>query len=131
MNTTKAVSILGATLLGALVIGATSAPAGAATPRTLTVVGHPRDIATRYVTFADLDLASGGGRQVLHRRVEAAVHDVCTEVVGHYDFDGRADCGSDAWLNATPQMARAVRRAREIAATGSSSLTAAAVVIRL
>ncbi len=38
-------------------------------------------------------------------------------------------CDTSAWGGARPQIARAVQRAREIAATGSSTIAAAAITI--
>lgn len=131
MNSSKALSMVGAALICAVVIGATASPVGAATPRPLTVVGHPHDFATRYVPYGDLDLASATGQQALKGRVGAAVNDACMEAVTSADLPGRFDCGSDAWSNAAPQIARAVRRAQDIAARGSSSLAEATIAVEL
>jgi hypothetical protein len=40
-------------------------------------------------------------------------------------------CSGLAWDGARPQILRAVQRAREIAATGSSSIAAAAITITI
>jgi hypothetical protein len=55
---------------------------------------------------------------------------VCNKAIGD-GFDPYAEhaCRSDAWAGARPQMALAVQRAREIAATGSSNIAAVAISV--
>jgi UrcA family protein len=126
----KALAICGATLIGAVAVAAAAAPAHAQGPgRPAVVIGHPSDFAVRSVSYADLNLTSGSGRSELNHRVRAAVNDVCEAVVGTTDDHGLIACRWDAWGGAHPQVARAVQRAQEIAATGSSSIAAAAITI--
>ena len=96
----------------------------------LEVIGERQDNPTRRVTYADLDLASLAGQKSLKGRVSRAVTSVCDEAVGpNADFHAEHACRSGAWSGAAPQMTLAFQRAREIAATGSSSI--AAVTIRV
>ena len=129
MDYAKALAVCGAALVGAVAIAAAVTPAHAQGPGGLTVVGHPTAFATRIVSYADLNLASGSGRRVLDGRVRAAVNDVCGQVVGPLNDNDMIACGADAWRNAHPQIARAVLRAQQIAENGSSSIVAAAITI--
>ena len=65
-------------------------------------------------------------------RVGAAVRDVCEESTGPNAimwFESR--CHRFAWNGATPQIEQAVRRARDIAATGYSSIAPVAIRIAI
>jgi UrcA family protein len=94
------------------------------------------DIAVRHVSYADLNLASLSGEKTLNRRVGSAVDSVCIEAVGS-DTSTLAGnianrrCNRGAWNGARPQIVRAVERARQIAATGSSTIAASAIVISI
>ena len=68
MDYAKALAVCGAALVGAVAIAAAATPAHAQGPGGLTVVGHPTAFATRIVSYADLNLASGSGRRVLDGR---------------------------------------------------------------
>lgn len=98
------------------------------------VVTAPRDEAlpTRRVTYADLNLASHKDQSRLKRRVGTAVRDVCRESVGlmppkFLDLE----CRLITWSGARPQNDRAIARAQEIAASGSSSIAAGSIAISL
>ncbi|MDP9421652.1 MAG: UrcA family protein [Pseudomonadota bacterium] len=105
------------------------APAASAKERPVVVVA-PADIPTRRVGYADLNLATSTGEKTLNHRVAGAVRSVCKEAVGNaFDFYGMIECRDFAWDGARPQMKRAVRRAQDIAATGSSSIAVAAIVL--
>lgn len=100
------------------------------------VVTAPADPVARHISYADLNLASPAGETTLNRRVDAAVSDLCLDVTGGNDgsFTFKASmmrCSGSAWNQARPQIDRAVQRAREIASTGSSAITAAALTISL
>jgi UrcA family protein len=96
----------------------------------------PADLVTRHVSYADLNLASIAGERALDRRVGTAVTDLCLDATGGNDGSPKFKmsmirCSGEAWSGARPQMTRAVQRARDIAATGSSSIAATALVISL
>jgi UrcA family protein len=135
MNYTKALAMCGAALVAATAITTTASPVDAR-PYThpysnVTVVAHPGDYLVRHVSYADLNLASNPDVHILNRRVDNAVNDVCTEVaMESYQFT-KQECAGDSWDRARPQVYQAVRRAREIAATGSSSIAAVAITIGL
>jgi UrcA family protein len=96
----------------------------------------PADVVTQHISYADLNLASAAGEQTLTNRVRSAVGNLCDEAVGgnnggiEYGFNVHR-CSTSAWGQARPQMALAVQRAREIASTGTSSITASALTITL
>ena len=98
------------------------------------VVTAPSDLVVRHVSYADLDLAVPLGQAALNDRVEFAIGDVCSEA-NHFDNGsfafkaGLKSCSNVAWNDARPQIARAVERANQIAATGTSSIAAAAITI--
>jgi UrcA family protein len=99
-------------------------------------VTAPADVVTRHISYADLNLASVAGERALDHRVGGAVSDLCLDATG--GNDGSPDfkfsmkrCSGFAWKEARPQMDRAIQRARQIASTGSSSITAAALTISL
>jgi UrcA family protein len=100
------------------------------------VTAPSADLVVRHVSYADLNLASERGEKVLNRRVGSAVTSLCIEAVGPDTHSlgstiANMRCASGAWDGARPQIARAVERARQIAATGSSSIAAAAIVITI
>lgn len=125
----KPLAMLVSVALTAGGLAAIASPAKAQGQR-LEVVGKKTDNPTRAVRYADLALASLEGQKMLKRRVASAVSSVCNEAVGETRelSDDRA-CHDFAWEGARPQMALAIQRARDIAATGSSSIAAAAVTI--
>lgn len=96
----------------------------------------PNDIVTRHIGYADLNLASAAGERALNRRVGSAVNDLCLEATGGRDnrtgfrFD-MINCTGSAWNQARPQIGRAVGRARDIASTGYSTLSAVAITIAI
>lgn len=104
-------------------------PAVSAQARPVVVLAPP-DVPTRRVGYADLNLATSSGEKMLDRRVGQAVRSVCNEAIGNgFDFYGMIECRDFAWDGARPQMNRAIRRAHEIAATGSSPIAATAIVL--
>jgi UrcA family protein len=134
MNYTKALimcAAVGVTAVGVLAI----APPASGENAPVYVFGR-EDIVVRHVSYADLNLASAAGEITLNRRVGAAVNDLCIDATGGNDGSTRfkysmSNCSTHAWNDARPQISRAVERAREMAATGGSSIVAAAVTISL
>lgn len=100
------------------------------------VVTAPHEMLTRHISYADLNLASVAGAKTLDRRIGTAVTDLCNDATGGNDGGTRykfsmINCSNEAWNSAQPQIDRAVQRARDIAATGSSSIAAAALIISM
>lgn len=95
------------------------------------VTGQPEEaVATRRVSFADLDLALASGQKTLHRRVSGAVRSVCLEATGPNPIEwAESACRTDVWRDARPQMARAVQRARDMALNGTSAIAPVAISI--
>ena len=118
----------------AVVIGgaATAALAQEQQRSPITIVGErlPDHGKRARVTYRDLNLAAAHDERVLKHRVAVAARYVCepdaTGAVGDHIY---ADCVSDAWDGARPQVALAVRRAREIAQFGASSIPLVAIAI--
>jgi len=129
MNYHKAIAMCGATLIGAVAVGAAAFPLHAGSPRVV-VVAHPEDSVTRHVSYVDLNLAAAAGERTLNRRIGDAVTEMCNEAVSgtSTSFEYR-DCSSAAWGRARPQVALAVQRAREIAVNGSSAIGAVTITI--
>lgn len=133
MNFTKIVAAGGAALIAGVAVGAVASPVSAKSPSAVVYAPDPERI-TKRVSYADLNLASDAGAKVLKRRVGSAVSNVCLQTVGSDTGTGLFEfqsCRSFAWQGAEPQIARAVQRSRELAATGRSSIAAAAIVITL
>ena len=133
MRYAKALSI---SLAFALSIFAPTTPAAAKNAKIVVTAPPTTEVVTRHISYADLNLASFEGQQSLNRRVGSGINDLCDEVVGGDDGTLTIKrvmrrCGMSAWDQARPQMALAIQRAREIAETGTSSITAAALTISI
>lgn len=124
--------------VAAVTIGGLFLPFSSATakerPVVVTAPPEETELVVRYVSYADLDLALPVGQSTLNDRVGFAITDVCTEAnrfdSGSFSFkSGLKTCSNAAWDDARPQIARAFQRANEIAATGNSSIAAAAISI--
>ena len=116
-------------------IAASASPAWGKSARIFVTAPSP-DTVSRHITYADLNLASAAGERTLYRRVSYGVSDLCDEILGSYDRSPSSKfnlmaCTGSAWSQARPQMDRAVQRARDIAATGSSPIAAAALTISI
>ncbi|WP_294172290.1 UrcA family protein [uncultured Sphingomonas sp.] len=113
-----------------LAVAAATAPASAQAP--LQVIGERTqdDQITERVSHRDLNLANASGQKRLTSRVRSAVGMVCAPL----DFTGlrtqRQACRSVAWQGAKPQMARAIARAEQLAASGTTSLPEVAIAVR-
>ena len=69
---------------------------------------------TRTVSFADLDLATPGGKKMLFRRVRSAVNSVCSELVGPSPlYFEEVGCRRATWFDTRPQMDRALSLAKQ------------------
>ena len=112
----------------ALVIASASLPADGRP--TVVITGDERP--SVLVSYAALNLAMSSGQRELHYRVNHAVRTVCRESVGPSPIIiAEQRCRQFAWQGALPQMKRAIQRARELAATGQSSVAAASISITL
>jgi UrcA family protein len=83
----------------------------------------------RRVPYGDLNLAAAPGQSTLTLRVRSAVSDVCSPYDGTNMRTRMQECRSFAWHGAQPQMARAIQRAQQLAATGSSSIPEVAISV--
>ena len=121
--------------IGALTIvtgtlGLVATPVQAQDVPTVVTAPSREGVPTRRVGYADLNLASLAGQRTLHRRVNFAVHGVCEESVGpRTDLLADRACKATAWNGAEPQIGRAIRRARDIAMRGRSTIAAAAIMV--
>jgi len=111
-----------------------TAPRAEAASHPISVVAPLDLIVVRRVSYQDLNLAVPAGQKALHHRVGGAVYSLCDEAIeGDSSMNMtdvlRSRCRNDAWGQANPQISLAVQRAQEIAATGTSSIAAAALVI--
>ncbi len=116
-----------ATVIG----GAAGAARADPTQKPITVVAQ-RDTElglTTRVSYRDLNLAAAHDVRILNRRVGSATREVCEPVGNYTGSDSFSDCLSFAWAGARPQIARAVLRAHEMAATGSSAIPLVAISI--
>jgi UrcA family protein len=104
-------------------------PSASAKDRPVVVVA-PSDVITRRVSYTDLNLAIRSDEKTLTRRVGSAVRWVCEEALGNArDFYAEMQCRDVSWDLARPQMKRAVQRAHDFAAAGSSPIAAEAIVL--
>jgi UrcA family protein len=115
--------------IGAAIMLAATTPflasSGAANPA---LSSAPTGMSTNQVRYVDLNLATGKGERELNRRVGFSVSWVCEQSVG-LDSPEYGACRKSAASLARPQVERAVQRAHDIAATGTSSIAATAITI--
>ena len=127
INRTIASALSAAVMLGVAV------PAAAAREQPVVVTAtNPDDVVTRDVAYQDLNLASAVGEQALVRRVRHVVGEVCIDAVGDtrgYLLDQANSCKDQSWQSASPQVDRAIQRARDIAANGWSAIAPVAIRI--
>ena len=92
----------------------------------------PEDQIRRTVSYRDLNLATSIGERTLSRRVDSAIASVCVEAVGAVVNEMlEMKCQHSSWNGARPQIAQAVERAKQMAATGKSSIAAVAITISI
>ena len=113
-----------------LVMFASTAPA-TAKDRPITVVATGYDVPVRYVSYRDLDLATVKDENRLVIRVRHATKEVCIESGTSFPLysSTSVSCRAEAWQGARPQIKRAVKRARQIAANGWSAIAPVAITI--
>lgn len=105
-------------------------PTASAKERPVVVLGPVDEVPTRRVSFVDLNLATPAGEKSLYRRVANAVRSVCYEATGPMaGFYETNACRGYAWDGARPQMKRAMLRAQELAAGGSTAVSIQAIVL--
>jgi UrcA family protein len=111
----------------------TASAASAAQDKPVVVYGQSEDVHSEHVSYADLNLAQRNGAKKLERRVAGAVRRVCFFENSQIGLQARGyySCADGAWDGASPQIAQAVARAREIALTGHSSIAATAITINI
>lgn len=98
----------GAALLAAI-------PPAAAQDTEIVVRGVPEGTELRLVSYRDLDLNFMPDREILIRRVNRAVRDVCDYEPGDNHSQSYRDCASEAWARADPQIALAYAGAAQLA----------------
>ncbi len=110
---------------------ATAATASAQAPKRIDVVGQriAADQLVERVSHGDLNLVGASGQKLLNRRVGLAVSRVCAPLNGTNLRIDRQECRSFAWNGARPQMAQAITRAQQLAATGHSDLPEIAITV--
>lgn len=123
-------NFLRASLASGMTLALLVGVASAAMAKDVTVVRDRlnENIPTERVFIGDLNLASAAGEKTLNSRVRGAVRRVCVDQPASHPY---LNCEHYAWGEARPQMKRAVARAREIAATGTSSIAPVAIVIAI
>ena len=122
-NRSKA-SVAAASLVGSLLLIATTS---AAQPQDEVIIEKHIAPMTRYVSFADLSLATKQDQKVLYHRVGDAVQQVCPDVDDDgYGYDTQG-CKDFAWDGARPQMRRVINSAKAgFPVTMTIAITAAA-----
>ena len=119
-----------ASISASIALVLTAVSGGAAAARDVTVVAEPpADALSERVSYADLDLATRTGIQILNARVGGAVYRVCAPLDQRSTFSEHATCRSFAWNGAKQQMDRAVARAQQMAAVGTTSIAPVAILI--
>jgi len=130
MNFGKILVAGGAILVASVAIGVTAAPVHARASHAVVVTGFADEVVIRRVGYADLNLAALPGERTLNRRIGHAVTSLCDEAVGGRKIElSYMNCTYGAWRVARPQVALAVQRAQELAATGTSLIVATAISI--
>ena len=114
------------TILG----GAATAALAQQSPMT-TIVGERAIDEARSVRvpYSDLNLAAASEERRLHYRVKAATRVVCSPNDDQLVYRPYSTCLDFAWNGALPQIDLAVRRAREIARNGTSSIPLVAIAV--
>lgn len=125
----KLTSLLSACAITVALFAAT-APAGAK-DGPIVVTAPEESVPVRHVSYRDLNLARADHERVLVKRVRSAAKAVCFDsmpgALGHEaEYVG---CRTQAWNGASPQIDRAVARARDIAANGWSAIAPVAITI--
>jgi len=131
MNYSKGIAMCGAIFVASAAIATVANPAEAR-KGPVVVTGPSSDTVTRRVSYRDLNLASLPDQKILNKRVRGAVSGVCYEAPGPSpNFHSQMACRDEAWRGARPQIANAVLRAQQIAATGQSLIAVSAITLTL
>lgn len=106
-----------------------AAPAALAQQRDTTIIGERaiEEVRSVSVSYRDLDLATARGERMLHYRVKGAMHQVCEPDADRNTYRPYFKCLKFAHNGVLPQIDLAVRRAREIASTGTTSIPLVAI----
>lgn len=129
MDYSKCIATCGAILVASAAIATVVIPAEAKPP--IVVTGPSSDTITRHVSFRDLNLATKAGEKALRRRVSYTASDICYELNSDLSVHAKMECRKDAIFDARPQIARAVLRARQMAATGQTFATAGVITVNI
>ena len=123
----RSVSLLAALATTSIAVSA----AASAQENPVLVQGDSANVRTERVGFAGLDLSQQRDQRRLGRKVGAAVERVCLRDTGRDGLQDRGyySCADHARNGAAPQIADAVRRAGDIAMTGSSIIAASAIIV--
>jgi len=117
----------------AAIIGGTATAALAQQQgQSTTIVGEravDEDTRSVQVSYRDLNLALARDERILKSRVGAAARVACGSDDSHVGDRTFVHCLIAARTGAKPQVALAVRRAREIAATDTSSIPLVAIAV--
>lgn len=117
-------------LAAGMALALTFGAADAATVKDVTVVATPpEDALSERVSYADLNLASDMDVRRLNFRVGAAVNRVCLPLDQRSTYAQHNSCRSFARNGAKPQVERAIARARQLAATGTTAIAPVAILI--
>ena len=113
MHARQLACIGAAAFVGSLLVTATATTAKSQRP---VVIEKHIDPMTRYVSYADLSLATHEGKKVLYKRVGQAVKEVCPLSLPPEQTDGDSIydhiyCQQFAWQGARPQIRSAIRAA--------------------
>ena len=88
------------------------------------------DPAVAHISYADLDLTSTDGQNALRVRVDTAVRSICGGLADKSSgVFAEINCRSASWQGVHPQIARAVQRARELAATGTTAIPPVSIAL--
>jgi UrcA family protein len=90
-------------------------PPAAAQDTEIVVRGVPEGVNLRLVSYRDLDLNYMPHREILIRRVNHAVRDVCDYEPGDVRSRSYRHCADEAWARADPQIAVAYADAARLA----------------
>jgi len=126
---TRSVILRLAAASGVTVAILTGAATAAQAQKAPVTVYAPADIHTARVGYADLNLADEVGQSILKARVSEAASKVCGVFLyqPRLSIEDRSTCVAGAVAGARPQVARAMERARQIAANGFTTLPAVAI----
>ena len=130
MNYANGLALCGVIIAASAAITVTASPVDAepidARQTGPIVVTGTSDMIVARISHRDLNLASADGERALAHRVKGAIGRVCAEAA---DLAQHVPCRWETWSDTRPQIARAVARARDIAATGTSAIPAVAITI--